>query len=193
MIATLKGTLEYRGDNSVIVNVGGIGFRVYAPNSTLNQLGTIGDVVSLYTHFHLREDNASLYGFISEEELALFRDLISISGIGPKVALAVLSVLNPEQLVMAISSGNSEFISQVPGIGKKMASRIVIELKGKVEKQWKESVLPLTAENADVVSALTSLGYSVREASQAASRIPVSSELSLEDKVKQTLQQLVVE
>jgi len=193
MIATLKGTLEYRGDNSVIVNVGGIGFRVYAPSSTLNQLGTIGDEASLYTPFHLREDNASLYGFISEEELALFRDLISISGIGRMVALAALSALNPEQLVMAISSGNSEFISQVPGIGKKMANRIVIELKGKVEKQWKESVLPLTAENADVVSALTSLGYSVREASQAASRIPASSELSLEEKVKQTLQQLVVE
>lgn len=190
MIATLKGTLEYRGVNSVIINVSGIGFQVYVPGSTLSQLGTIDNRVSLYTHFHLREDNASLYGFATEAELALFRNLISVSGIGPKAALGLLSAMDPEQLVIAITSDNSDFISQAPGIGKKMAKRIVVELKSKLEKEWEGAALPLAVENADVVAALTSLGYSVREASQAASNLPVSSELSLEEKVKQTLQQL---
>ncbi len=190
MIATLKGTLEYRGTDSVIINVGGMGFQVYAPGSTLSQLGAINDKVSLYTHLHLREDNVSLYGFASEEELALFRNLISVSGIGPKAALALLSALDPEQLVIAITSGNIDVISQVPGIGRKMANRMVIELKSKLEKEWKEAALPLATENTDVVAALTSLGYSLREATQAVFSLPGSSELSLEEKVKLALQQL---
>lgn len=182
--------MEYRGVNSVIINVSGIGFQVYVPGSTLSQLGTIDNRVSLYTHFHLREDNASLYGFATEAELALFRNLISVSGIGPKAALALLSAMDPQQLVIAITSDNSDFISQAPGIGKKIAKRIVVELKSKLEKEWEGAALPLAVENADVVAALTSLGYSVREASQAVSNLPVSSELSLEEKVKQALQQL---
>jgi len=190
MIATLKGTLEYRGTDSVIINVGGIGFQVHVPGSTLSQLGAINDKVSLYSHLHLREDNIALYGFASEEELALFRNLISVSGIGPKAALALLSALNPEQLVIAITSANIDVISQVPGIGRKMANRIVIELRSKLEKEWKEAALPLAAESADVVAALTSLGYSLREAIQAASSLPDASKLSLEEKVKLALQQL---
>ena len=191
MIATLEGTLEYRGVDSVIINVGGIGFQVHVPGSTLSQLGAIKDKVSLYTHLHLREDNVSLYGFASEEELALFKNLISVSGIGPKAALALLSALNPEQLAMAITGGNVDVISQVPGIGKKIAGRLVVELKGKLEREWKKgAVLPLAAENADAIAALTNLGYSLREATQAVSNLPDSSELTLEEKVRMALQQL---
>jgi Holliday junction DNA helicase RuvA len=191
MIATLQGTLEYRGTDSVIVNVGGIGFHVYVPSSTLSQLRAIGGKVSLYTHLYLREDNVSLYGFASNEELALFKNFISVSGVGPKVALALLSALNPQQLAMAITSGNTELISQVPGVGKKMASRLVVELRGKLEREWKEAALPLAPENTDAIAALTSLGYSLREATQAVSSLPNSKELSLEEKVKLALQQLV--
>jgi len=191
MIATLEGTLEYRGVDSVIINVGGIGFQVHVPGSTLSQLGAINDKVSLYTHLHLREDNVSLYGFASEEELALFKNLISVSGIGPKAALALLSASNPEQLAMAIASGNVDVISQVPGIGKKIAGRLVVELKGKLEREWKKgAVLPLAAENTDAITALINLGYSLREATQAVSNLPDSSELTLEEKVKMALQQL---
>ncbi len=190
MISTLEGTLEYRGADSVIINVGGIGFQAYVPGSTLSQLGAIGDKLSLYTHLHLREDNISLYGFASEKELALFKNFISISGIGPKAALSLLSALAPEQLAMAITSGNVDIISQVPGIGKKTANRLVIELRSKLEKEWKEAALPLAPENADAVTALTSLGYSLREATQAVSTLPDSTELSLEEKVKLALQQL---
>ncbi len=190
MIATLDGTLEYRGTDSVIINVGGIGFQLYIPSSTLSQLGAIGGKVSLYTHLHLRKDNVSLYGFVSNEESALFKNFISVSGIGPKVALAMLSALNPQQLAMAITSGNIDLISQVPGVGKKMASRLVVELRGKLEKEWEEAALPLAPENTDVIAALTSLGYSLREATQAVSSLPDSKELSLEEKVKLVLQQL---
>ena len=190
MIATLDGTLEYRGNDSVIINVGGIGFRVYVPSSTLGQLGAVKGRVSLYTHLHLREDNISLYGFASNEELALFKNLISVSGIGPKLALVLLSAFKPEQLVMAITSGDTDLLSQAPGIGKKMASRLVVELKGKLEKEWKGVVLPVAPDSADVISALTGLGYSVTEATKAISKVPDSEGLSLEEKIKMALQQM---
>jgi len=191
MIATLEGILEYRGNDFVIINVGGIGFRVYVPGSTLSQLGAVKGKVSLYTHLHVREDNISLYGFASSEELALFKNLISVSGIGAKLALALLSALKPEQLVMAITSGDIDLLSQAPGIGKKMASRLVVELRGKLEKEWKEVALPLAPESGDVISALTGLGYSVAEATKAISKVPDSEDLSLEDKIKMALQQMV--
>jgi Holliday junction DNA helicase RuvA len=190
MIATLEGILEYRGNDSIILNVGGIGFQVYVPGSTLNQLGTVKGKVSLYTHLHLRNDNVSLYGFTSGEELALFQNLISVSGIGPKAALGLLSALKPEQLVMAISSGNIDLISQAPGIGKKIASRLVVELRGKLEKEWKDITLPLGLESADAIAALTGLGYSLTEATNAVSKLPDSEELSLEEKIKMALQQM---
>ncbi len=190
MIATLEGILEYRGNDSVIINIGGIGFRVYVSGSTLSQLGTVKGKVSLYTHLHVREDNISLYGFASDEELALFRNLISVSGIGSKVALTLLSALNPEQVVMAIASGDVDLISQAPGIGKKMASRLIVELRGKLEKEWKETALPLPPESADVIAALTGLGYSLAEATNAVSRLPDSGEISLEEKITMALQQM---
>ncbi len=193
MIATVEGILEYRGPDSAIVKVGGIGLEVHVPGSTLGQLGTPGDKVSLFTHLHVREDNVSLYGFGSEQELTLFRNLISVSGIGPKVALGLLSALSPEQMVVAITSGNAEIISQVPGIGKRMASRLIVELKGKLEREWREAVLPLGVEDEDIMAALTSLGYSVKEASKAVSILPVHSELSLEDRVRLALQHLAGE
>ena len=190
MIATLEGILEYRGDDSVIINVGGIGFRVYVPTSTSSQLGAVKGRVSLYTHLHVREDNISLYGFASSEELTLFKSLISVTGIGAKLALALLSALNPGQLVMAITSGDIDLLSQTPGIGKKIASRLVVELKGKLEKDWRDVALPLAPERVDVIAALTGLGYSVMEATKAISKLPDSEGLSLEEKVKMALQQM---
>lgn len=191
MIATLEGTLEHRGNDSIIINVGGIGFRVYVSGFTLGQLGAVEGKVMLHTHLHLREDNVSLYGFASGEELALFRNLVSVSGIGPKVALGLLSALNPQQLVMAIASGNTDLICQAPGIGKKTADRLVIELRDKLEKEWKEVALPSAPEGADVMAALTGLGYSLTEAARAVSRLSRSEELSLEEKIRMALQQMV--
>jgi Holliday junction DNA helicase RuvA len=190
MIATLEGILEDRGADSVIINVGGMGFLVYVPSSTLGQLGAVKDKVFLYTHLHVRQDNIFLCGFASSEELALFKNLISVSGIGTKLALALLSAWNPERLVVAITSGDIDLLSQTPGIGKKMASRLVVELKGKLEKEWKEVALPLAAENTDIIAALTGLGYSVTEATKAVSRLPDSEGLILEEKIRMALQQM---
>jgi Holliday junction DNA helicase RuvA len=190
MIATLEGILEYRGNDSIIVNVSGLGFRVYVSGSTLSQVGAVKGKVSLYTHLHVREDNISLYGFASSEELALFKNLISVTGIGAKLALAILSAFNPEQLVMAIASGDVDLLSQAPGVGKKTAGRLVVELRGKLEKEWRDVALPLAPESADVIAALTGLGYSVAEATRAISRLPEAGNLNLEEKIRAALQQI---
>ncbi|MBC8511347.1 MAG: Holliday junction branch migration protein RuvA [Dehalococcoidia bacterium] len=191
MIVALEGILESRGVDSAVVKVGPLSLRVYIPGSTLSQLGAVGNNVSLHTYLYLREDNVALYGFASAEELGLFQNLISVSGIGPKAALGLLSALNPEQLASAIVSGNVDLLSQAPGLGKKMAGRIVLELKSKLESEWEGVVVPvLTQEDADVVAALTNLGYSLKEATQAVSSLPDSRELDLEERVRLALQQL---
>jgi len=191
MIVALEGVLESRGIDSAVVKVGPLNLLVNVPGSTLSRLGTVGDKVHLHTHLYVREDIIAIYGFASADELALFQNLISVSGIGPKAALAFLSTLNVEQLVSAIVSGNVDLLTQVPGIGKKMAGRVVLELKGKLEKGWAGAVTPaLTPDDADVVAALTTLGYSLKEATQAVAGLPNAEELDLEEKVRLALQQL---
>lgn len=192
MIVALEGILESRGTDSIVVKVGPISLSVSAPTSTLIEIGNVGDKVYLHTHLYLREDNIALYGFGSAEEKGLFQSLITVSGIGPRTALAVLSTLNPSQLISAIEGGNIDILSQVPGIGKKMAGRIVLELKGKLVKDWDGAVAPsVKQEDSDVVAALTGLGYSLREATYAVAALPDSKRgLALEERVKMALQQL---
>jgi len=191
MIVALEGILDSRGIDSAVVKVGPLSLLVYVPGSTLSRLGTVGDKIHLHTHLYVREDNLSFYGFASAEELALFQNLISVSGIGPRAALAFLSTLNVDQLASAIVGGNVDLLTQVPGIGKKMAGRVVLELKGKLEKGWAGAVTPaLTPDDADVVAALTTLGYSLKEATQAVAGLPNSAELDLEEKVRLALRQL---
>ncbi len=188
MIASLKGKLESLGSDFAVINVGGIGLQVYMPTSTLSTLGSVGGDVKLYTHLHLREDNATVYGFVSTEELELFKALINVSGLGPKMALAMLSAMDIEQLTMAIATGNAELLTGIPGIGKKMANRLVLELKDKIGAGLITApVTELAQENADVLAALTSLGYSASEATRALASLPRDQELSLEEKVKLAL------
>ena len=188
MIASLKGKLESLGSDFAVINVGGIGLQVYIPTSTLSTLGSVGGDVKLYTHLHLREDNATVYGFVSTEELELFKALINVSGLGPKMALAMLSAMDIEQLTMAIATGNAELLTGIPGIGKKMANRLVLELKDKIGAGLITApVAELAQENADVLAALTSLGYSASEATRALASLPRDQELSLEEKVKLAL------
>ena len=189
MIASLHGKLESVGSDGAIINVGGIGFRVYMPTSTLSELGKIGEEVKLHTYLHLREDNAALYGFASTDELGLFQNLISVSGLGPKLALAMLSAMNIERLTMAIATSSADLLTEIPGIGKKMANRLILELKEKIGAGWITTpAVQLAEENAEVVAALTSLGYSVSEATRAVASLPPDSKLSLEEKVKLALQ-----
>jgi len=189
MIASLNGKLEALGSDWAVINVGGIGFQVHMPTSTLSTLGTIGEEVRLHTHLHIREDNATLYGFASAEELQLFQTLIGVSGIGPKLALSILSAMAVDKLTMAIATGNTHLLTEVPGIGKKTAERLILELKDKIGARW--VITPgarLVQENTEVVAALTYLGYSVAEASRAVASLPSASDLSLEEKLKLALQ-----
>ena len=158
------------------------------PSSTLDSLGAIGEEVHLFTHLQLREDNVALYGFASTEELELFRMLIGVSGVGPKAALAMLSAMNPSQLAIAIATGNVALLSQVPGVGNKMASRLALELKGKLEGFRVGA--PMAEGDAEVIAALTSLGYSSAEAASAAATLPDSPEFTVEDRVRLALQYL---
>jgi Holliday junction DNA helicase RuvA len=190
MIAAIEGILELRGTDWAIIKVGGVSLQVYLPSSNLDQLGAIGQRVQLRTHLHWKEDNIALYGFISQQELDLFKMLISVSGIGPKVALAMLSNLNPEQLAIAIASGNVDLLNKLPGVGKKTASRLVLELQSKLEKGWAGESTYLTGESAEVVAALTSLGYSTSEVTQAVAALPSSPDLTLEEKIKLALKHL---
>ena len=189
MISSLHGKVESLGSDGAIINVNGIGFQVYMPTSTLSTLGAVGREVRLYTHFHLREDNASLYGFASPEELSLFQTFLSVSGLGPKTSLSMLSAMSVEQLVTAIATGSVEMLTTIPGIGKKTASRIILELKEKIGAGW--IITPTTQlaqENTDVLAALTSLGYSPAEATRAVAALPADPKLTLEEKVKLALQ-----
>jgi len=191
MIASLQGKIESLGGDWAIINVGGIGFQVYMPTSTLSTLGNTGEEVNLHTHFHLREDNATLYGFASAEELGLFRTLLSVSGLGPKLALAMLSAMNVEKLTMAIATSSVDLLTEISGVGKKLASRLILELKEKMGAGWVGAPMAeIAQENTEVVAALTYLGYSVSEASRAVATLPPSSDLSLEEKIKLALQYL---
>jgi Holliday junction DNA helicase RuvA len=159
------------------------------PTTALSALGTPGKDVKVYTHLHVREDNISLYGFASAEELWLFETLLGVTGLGPKLSLALLSALSPEQITMAIATGSTDMLDMVPGIGKKVASRIILELKEKIGAGW--VITPATQmaqENTDVLTALTTLGYSAAEAVKAVAALPADKKLKLEEKVKLALQ-----
>jgi len=189
MIASLHGTLESLGSDWAVINVNGLGFQVYMSTSTLSTMGTIGKEVHLHTHLVMREDSVTLYGFTSPEELELFQTLIGVSGLGPKLALAVLSVMTVEQASIAIATGSVDLLTVVPGIGKKMAERLIVELKDKIGAGLIATpAAQAVQENTDVIAALTSLGYSVSEASRAVAILPPSPDLGLEEKVKLALQ-----
>jgi holliday junction DNA helicase RuvA len=190
MIAGVKGIIEAIGTSWVIVDVGGVSFQVFLPTSTLATLGTIGQEIKLHTHLHVREDSLMLFGFSSAKELALFETVITVKGIGPKLGLSMLSSMEADQLVMAIAGGDFNLLSTVPGIGKKTAERIVLELKDKIGSSWALTQdLEYVQENGEVVQALTSLGYSVAEATRAVATLP-SAKMDLEEKIRLALHYL---
>ncbi|MDD5648527.1 MAG: Holliday junction branch migration protein RuvA [Dehalococcoidia bacterium] len=191
MIAAVEGTLVSRGANTVTVKAGPLSLQINVPGSIISKLGHAGSTVMLHTHFYVREDVIALYGFSTRQELALFEQLITVSGIGPKVALALLTALSADQIAAAIIGSNVDLLSQVPGIGKKTAARIILDLKGKLEKGWEGEVIStVTDSDSDALAALTGLGYSIREAAQALSAVPQTEGMSVEERVRQALQQL---
>ncbi|MBI2869742.1 MAG: Holliday junction branch migration protein RuvA [Chloroflexi bacterium] len=188
MIASISGKLEYYGEDHAVIDVGGIGLQVFLPASTLSALGRPGSQVKLHTHLHLREDNVSLYGFATPQELSLFATLLEVSGIGPRLALGMISAMNPDHLATAIATGNEALLQTIPGIGKKTASRLVLDLKDRIAAGWTGPAASPARENADVLAALASLGYSPAEAVKAVASLPASPKMALEEKVRLALQ-----
>jgi len=188
MIASLSGTLTAIGKDYIILGVGGIGFRVFAPQTLLEGAGGPGQELTVFTHLHVRETEISLYGCATEEELVLFRMLLGVSGIGPKVALAALSFLSVDRLRVAIVSEDITTLARVPGIGPKTAKKLVLDLRDKLAAELPVGAPQpmLTPIDADLVAALTGLGYSVAEA-QAAIRALPREPLSLEERVRLAL------
>ncbi len=189
MIAFLHGKILARSDDALTLNVGGVGYRVRVPTGTMANLGAIGSDAQLYTHLHVREDEMSLYGFSSEDELQLFEKLLTVSGIGPKVALGVLSNASTDTIRYAIAQGNADALTAIPGIGKKTAQRLVLELKGKIDLTGLGESSDLTPVDEDVMNALIGLGYSAAEATRAARSVP-SNVKTVEERVRVALQYL---
>jgi Holliday junction DNA helicase RuvA len=188
MIAGIEGILEAYGIDYIIVKVGGISFQVYV--SSPASAGSIGERVKLRTSLQLKENFVGIYGFATSEEQELFEMLISVKGIGPKAGLSMLATMNPEQLSLAIVSGDAAALSETPGVGPKIAKRVVLELKDKLAS-WQSSVSTVgTSDNGEVLAALKSLGYSASEALSAMAAIPDINDLGLEDKITRALQHL---
>lgn len=177
MIAFLNGTMAGRAADAAFVEVNGVGFRVGMPASDISKLPEKGEPVVLFTHLAVREDAMTLYGFLSQEEKALFERLIGVSGVGPKVALAALSSFKPEELVNAISAGDVKAVSCIPGVGKKTAQRLILELKGSLEQQedanlFSQETTAAAERLQGARDALLAMGFSLAEADLALKGAP---------------------
>lgn len=171
MISHLNGLLEHIDKSHLVVDVGNVGYQVHVSGGTLSRLPKIGEKIKLFTYQVVREDDISLYGFLAKEERNLFALLLTVSGIGPKASMAILSGFPIDKLVAAITQGNVDLISSVPGVGKKTAQKLVIELKEKVAKAYAIKPSDMAAGLggdqpivSDAIAALISLGYSPKEA-----------------------------
>ena len=195
MIAQLRGTLEDKRPNQVLVDVGGVGYLVHVPLSTFYALGDLHSNVTLLIHTQVREDAISLYGFLSSREKHLFELLISASGVGPVLALKILSGMSVDDLVPAVRNGDLARLTRIPGVGRKTAERMVVELRDKLAAMETpgDARQPNTTAGAadDVVSALLNLGYEQRTAEQAVERARKDgAKETFEDLLRATLQQL---
>ena len=173
MIGRLHGKLLEKNPPQILIDVSGVGYEVDVPMSTFCNLLEVGGELTLHTHFVVREDAQLLYGFATLAERAVFRALIKISGVGPKIALALLSGITVDQLKDAVDRGETGLLTKVPGIGKKTAERLVLELKDKLAGTGAATAaVPTSGARADVAAALIALGYSEREAAAATKKLP---------------------
>lgn len=200
MISYIKGTLERRADSYIIIETGGIGFQVFVSPATLAKLPPAGEQVKIYTYFSVKEDDMSLYGFASMEEQEMFDRLLTVSGVGPKGALGFLSQLTPQEIVLAILSEDVRTLSKAPGIGRKTAQRVILELKDKCRTEDAisvggelESLAEVAAEGGakfEAIDAMTALGYSRSEAAKAVNAVAAEG-MSTEDILKAALKKMI--
>ena len=174
VIYSLSGKLKQRRDRFLIIGIGGVEFKVMVPATSESRLPKIGENLMVYTFLHIREGGADLYGFLSEEELSFFESLISVSGIGPKSAVSILSVAPIEQLMAAVSRGEAELLQKSSGVGRKTSERIILELKDKIVAPGDEKAVLVMQSDNDIYDALINLGYSRRDAKDVLSKIDTS-------------------
>ena len=195
MLAHIKGTLEMKTQDYVVIDVGGLGYKIYMSASGMEQLGEIGKIVKVYTYYRVREDDISIYGFNTFEQLRMFELLLSVSGVGAKTALTMVAVTEPSEFAIAIISDDVTYLTQIPGIGAKSAQRIILELKDKMKKvnaivKTKDlNVKVAVMDNTKVeeaISALQVLGYNKKEIEKAFMKID-KKDLSTEELIKKGL------
>ena len=190
MIAGLKGRIERKLEDAALVDVGGVIYRVNTSGVTLEEIGDVGESVRLFTHLYVREDQLTLFGFATPDELRVFETLIGVSGVGPKLALAILSRVRSAALEVAINGENAELLATVPGVGRKTAARLILELRGKLVPASGAAPITPSRDDADVLAALRSLGYTTAEAHGVLVRVPRDPELTIEDRVLAALREL---
>jgi len=200
MYAYIKGRLEAKGSDYIIIEAGGIGYRIYTTLTTLEAAGQVGNEFKAYTHLYVREDMMSLYGFATHEELSAFELLLTVSGVGPKVALSILSSVSPSKFGLAVITDDAKTLTRAQGVGAKMAQRIILELKDKIKKQQlaanegaepeSASAVQEGARTSEAVSALMVLGYSQMEAVKAVASV-YSDDMDLETIIRNALKGLM--
>ena len=188
LISAIFGNLETKGVDFADISIGGITLRANIPTKTSEDLGEVGSSVRLHTSLQVRQDQISLYGFSTEEDRITFDTLININGVGPRLALAILSTFTAGELSTVVNSEDSNTLTQVPGVGKRTASRILLELKGKVDEI--SHIVTVDNKAQDVLAALVALGYSAQEARQAMANVPPNEDINGEDWIRIALQHL---
>ncbi len=188
MIDMLTGQVAVVADSYVVIAVGGVGLRVHIPRTVREIVDGRGQTLTLYTHLVVREDALTLYGFGDPDERALFETLLTVSGVGPRLALAIISTLSVAQLQNAVAREEPEVLTRVPGIGKKLAQRLALELKDKLAIEPATGLAAMSDIDTDVLAALTALGYSVVEAQSALQAIPRDAPQDVETRVVLALQ-----
>jgi Holliday junction DNA helicase RuvA len=189
MIATLRGEIKQIEENAIIVETGGVGLRVFVPK-TMREQAKIGEAVFLFTHLVVREDAWTLYGFETQADRELFTTLLGVDGVGPRIALAVLSTLNLDTVQRAVFGDEPDLLSRVPGVGKKTAQKMVLYLHDRLKPvSGLEQIATMSDSDAEVLAALTALGYSVVEAQTAIQSIPKDASDDVEERLRLALQQ----
>ena len=199
MYSYIKGTLEEIGEDKIVVDNQGIGYNIYVPGSVLDRVAAVGSEVKIFTYLNVKEDALTLYGFLTKDDIKVFKLLLGVSGIGPKGALAILSVLSTDDLRFAVVGGDAKAIAKAPGVGAKTAQRVILELKDKLELEdvFEPKETPGFAAKSEVntvkgeaVQALVALGYSSSEALSVLSKIENTEDLDVESLLKAALKQM---
>mgnify|MGYP006070271425 FL=1 len=198
MFAYIKGSLEMKFKDYLVIDVGGLGYKIFMSENAINSIGQVGDIVKVFTYYRVREDDISIYGFKTQEELRMFELLLSVSGVGAKSALSMLSCIEPSEFALAVISNNVKVLTQIPGIGNKSAQRIILELKDKLKAEQTEqtestaktstskSVIEANNDVQEAISGLMVLGFARKDIEKAFEHLDVNS-LSLEDLIKKGL------